>query len=233
MRSLVSPARFLALLASVLATTATAQDSGSSASADEKILEEHADTRDTPAPDIGAEDELEPFYSAIGLQKVSAGFDNVDDAINLDAVLFGFRLPTIPWFGIELNVSGTLIPGQIRESSSSSGTTCTPLEVLLDGCTDSPAVATSSQGDFAMMSYGVSAAARSPGKFFAMGKAGYRYVQTTLDQNQDDRSGNSWTVGAGYRWRDAGTYAELAYTKLTNDIDAIGFSISYSYDRAW
>lgn len=237
MRLLASTARLAALLALLLAGAASAQDSAASDGQDEKILEEHADTRETPPPaDIGADDELPPIYSAIGLQKVSTGFSNVDDAINLDATLVGFRIPTIPWFGIELNVSGTVIPGQISQTSTSGGgTTCTLPEQILGTCTPGGGTVTStSTEDFAIMSYGVYAALRSPGTFFVMGKLGYRYVQTSIDdaveEYHDNRSGNAWAIGAGYRWRPE-AYGEITYTKLTDDIDAIGFSISYSYDR--
>ncbi len=64
-----------------------------------------------------------------------------------------------------------------------------------------------------------------------MGKVGYRYLNTNLPELQENRSGSAWGAGVGYRWNKKGSYAELGYTKYSEDLDAIGFAISYSYER--
>ena len=63
-----------------------------------------------------------------------------------------------------------------------------------------------------------------------MGKTGYRYVTTSLDQLNDERSGSSYALGAGYRWNPRkNNGAEFYYHKLTDELDDYGFSISYGF----
>jgi hypothetical protein len=215
---------FLALTAAValLSGVAAAQQSE-----DEKILDSRSGGTDTPAPRSDDDEELSTTYSSIGLQKVHADFDNVKDAINLDITMIGFRIPTVPWFGVELNLGFTMAPGQIDRSSSSSPTGCGGL--LQPPC---PAGSTAtSSTDFASTNIGAFAVMRSTGKFFAMGKAGYRYMNTSIDELQNDRSGTAWGAGVGYRWNRKGSYAEFGYTKWAEKINALGISISYSYER--
>ncbi len=200
------------------------------AQSDEEIMETvpvEEGTDSEPPP----EEELSTTYSSIGLNKISTNFDNVEDAVNLDITLIGFRIPSVPWFGVELNLGFTMIPGQITETtpgSSGSPIGCGPLG--LDPC---PATgsSTTSSGDFGATTAGAFAVLRSPGTFFAMGKVGYRYLNTNLPELQENRSGSAWGAGVGYRWNKKGSYAELGYTKYSEDLDAIGFAISYSYER--
>lgn len=201
----------------------------SSSSQDEQILKQDAPSGGTEAAPPAVEDEeLSTTYSSIGVQKVHAKFDNVKDAINVDIVAFGFRIPTVPWVGVELNLGFTFLPGQIDKSSSSGGTTCPPLDPF---CTPSGGNAATSQGDFQATNIGANLVLRSPGKFFVVGKYGYRYLNTSLDQLVNDRSGTQYTAGVGYRWNKKGSYVELGYNKIADKIDALGFSVSYSYDR--
>lgn len=206
-------------------------------SEDESILRQD----DTPSsgtsmpPPEEEQEELSTTYSSIGLQKVSADFENVEDAINLDVTLIGFRIPTVQWFGVELNASFTMAPGQIDPDAGTPddpGTCVPPDSGFPPGCRPStPGTQATGEGDFATTAIGAFAVLRSPGKFFAMGKYGYRYLNTSIDQLQDDRSGDAYGVGIGYRWNKKGSYAELGYTKFAEKIDGIGFSISYTYDR--
>ena len=209
-----------------LSGTAYAQHSSGQ---DEQILQQGSSSGSggtEPAPPMVEDEEMSTTYSTIGLQKVSADFDNVKDAINLDFTMIGFRIPTINWFAIELNLGFTMAPGQIDQSGSS-GTTCPITDPF---CTPSSGSA-SSQSDFTTTTVGAFGVVRSPGSVYAMGKAGYRYMNTSIDQLQNDRSGTAWGAGIGYRWNKKGSFAELGYTKIADKISGIGFSISYSYDR--
>ena len=184
---------------------------------------------DTGAPPV--EDELSTTYSSIGLQKLAFKLPGADvkDAVNLDITMIGFRIPPAPWFAVELNLGFTMIPGQI--SSSTGGTAGDPFPGCVVTNTCSGASGSNNQADLSATSAGVFGVLRSTGSVFAMGKLGYRYLTTNIDGFPPDRSGNAWGAGIGYRWNKKGSYAEFGYTHYNADIHAIGFSLSYSYDR--
>ncbi len=203
-------------------------------SQDEQILKQGAGGGTETAPPAVEEDEISSTYSSIGVQKVHAKFDNVKDAINLDIVAYGFRIPTVPWLGVELNIGFTFLPGQIDTNGSGSGSagTCFPGTMLPPGCIPpSPGNTASSSTDFSATNIGASVVLRSPGTFFVMGKYGYRYLNTSLDELRNDRSGTQYAGGVGYRWNKKGSYVEFGYTKIADKIDALGFSLSYTYGR--
>jgi len=186
---------------------------------------------DTGAPPV--EDELSTTYSSIGLQKISTKFSNVKDAINLDFTMIGFRIPPAPWLAIELNLGFTMIPGQIDQNAATGGNPGTCITPgFPPGCTPpTPGTTATSSSDFSATTAGVFGVLRSPGNWFVMGKAGYRYLNTSIDELSNDRSGSAWGAGIGYRWNKKGSYAELGYTRFSSEIHGIGFSLSYSYDR--
>ena len=198
------------------------------AQSDEEILEtvpvddEEAGTDSELPPDEDLDEQV--FYSGFGLSKVSTDFDNLKDAVNLDVVL-GFRIPTVPWVGIEIDLGQTVIPGENKRSNSSSGgTTCTPAQILL-GCTPSGGQTTTNDTDeFAMRAYGASLVLKSTGKFYALGRLGYRYVATSIDELNVNRSGTGFGVGAGYRWGKGLSGVQIQYQQLSDDIDAIGIT---------
>lgn len=213
------------LLTFAVAVPAAAQTTGSQ---DEKIMRDGSAGGTDTAPPMVDDEEISPTYSSIGVQKVAADFDNVKDSINLDFTLIGFRIPTVPWAAVELNLGGTIAPGQVDQTSSSGGTTCPIIDPF---CTPSEGTTATSQGDFQSSFVGLFGVFRSTGKFFVMGKYGYRYLNTSIDQLVDDRSGSAYGAGVGYRWNRKGSYVELGYTKLGKKVSGIGLSISYSYDR--
>ena len=155
------------------------------------------------------------------------GYD-VKDAVNLDFTLIGFRVPPAPWFAIELNLGFTMIPGQIKQSGSSS-TTC-PIFPPDPFCNATGGSA-GSEADIGVQTIGAFAVLRSPGSVFAMGKLGYRYTSTNIDGFPKERTGNAYGAGIGYRWNKKGSYAEFGYTHYSDEITGLGFSLSYSYDR--
>ena len=65
---------------------------------------------------------------------------------------------------------------------------------------------------------------KSPGKFYALGRFGYRYVATTIDELNENRSGTGFGVGAGYRWGKGLSGVQIQYQQLSDDIDAIGIT---------
>lgn len=219
------------LLASLLPGLAAAQDGAATESEDEAILEEHADERETAPPAEDEPEELPAIYSALGVQKLGTDIEGVTDAVNLDITVVGFRVPTVPWFGIELNLSTTFIPGEVRESATTPGSEDCVIPPFI-GCTSSGGETITAEDNYGVNALGIYLVGRSPGKFFATGKLGYRYIDTNLF-DLDEKTGNAWSIGGGYRWKDDGSYVELLYTKLSDEFDALGFGISYSYDRDW
>lgn len=202
-------------------------------SQDEQILQQKSGTETPPPVEQQDEEELSTTYSSIGLQKVHLKIDGVDtkDPVNLDITLIGFRIPTVPWFGVELNLGFTMIPGQYTTYSGGAPGTpvgCGPLGT--DPCPATPGSPDPSQ-DLAATTAAAWGVFRSTGKFFAMGKLGYRYISTNLTHYPDTRTGSAWGGGIGYRWNRKGSYAEFGYTKYTSDIDALGFTVSYSYGQ--
>lgn len=216
----------VAVLATVASGAAFAQ------SQDEQIMKQGpAGGTDTPPPAPADDEELSTTYSSIGLQKVHFKLDGADvkDAVDLDLTLIGFRIPTVPWFGVELNLGFSMIPGEVK--SSTGGTSGDPFPGCVVTNTCSGLSGSNSQANLQATTAGVFAVLRSPGKFFAMGKYGYRYIQTNLDGYPPDSSGDAYGLGVGYRWNRKGSYAEFGYTHYSPEISALGFSLSYSYDR--
>lgn len=229
----------ISLLTAVLAMSA---GPARAQSEDEQILQsgppagQAAAAADRPAqhPD---DDELDDeeldeqvFYSGMGLERASTAFDNLGEATNLQAVL-GFRIPNVPWFGLEIDIGQTLIPGEYRDPYPGSpfipGTCISPNNP--PGCTpDQPAQpaedgAFDSSGDeFAMQALGLSLALKSTGRFYVTGRYGYRYIATSNDTINESRSGNGFGAGVGYRWGRGLSGVELSYKQLAEDVDSIG-----------
>jgi len=201
-------------------------------SEDEKILEEPSGegTDAVPLPDEDIDDEEldeQVFYSGFGVERVSTSFDNLGEATNLKGVI-GFRIPTAPWFGLEIDIGQTIIPGEYREpdpGSLGTPTGCGPL--LADPCPGTPAEDGAFDGngeEFAMTALGLSVALKSSGRFYVSGKYGYRYVQTSNDTINEKRSGNGLGIGVGYRWGKGLSGVELGYQELGEDVDSIGLT---------
>lgn len=197
-------------LAGVPAGAALAQDAPSAG--DREIQSIPVGTDDEAPP----EEEVSATYSTIGLSLVDSGFSNVKDAVNLESTLVGLRLPTFPWIGIELNAAFTMIPGQVDICGG-----------IGSGCS---AGQSTSRDEFVAHMFGVFATVRTPGTFYGMGKAGYRYLNSSLPEFEEDRSGDAFGLGAGYRWSRDG-FAELQYTRVNSDISGIGVVFSFSTDR--
>lgn len=190
---------------------------------DEEILEESADA---PSPRQSKRDEelddedldAQVFYSGMGIERVSTDFDNLGEATNLAAVL-GFRVPTFPWVGLEIDIAQTIIPGE-NDNTSGSDTTCPPLDPF---CTPT-AGTTADTDEFAMQALGLSLVFKTRGRFYFSGRYGYRYLATSIDELNEDRSHSGPGVGVGYRWGKGLSGVELGYKELGKDVEAIGLT---------
>jgi hypothetical protein len=165
------------------------------------------------------------FYSGFGVGRVGTDFVNLGEAINLEAVM-GFRVPTLPWFSLELDISQTIIPGENKPVSSTTPiSNCSGLNQGLGLCTpggNDPA--TFDRDEFGASALGISAAFKSGGRFYVAGKYGYRYIATSIQELDDDRSGNGLAFGVGYRWGKGQSGVELGYKQLADDVESVGLT---------
>jgi hypothetical protein len=226
-------------LSTVIVLLALAAAPAFAQSEDEQILQSDPAAADAQQPpeerkqhpkdDDLDDEELDEqvFYSGLGFDRVSTEFDNLGEATNLQAVL-GFRIPTVPWVGLEIDLGQTIIPGDYRDPDPGSagtpdvncpGPLCVPGEPARpaeDGAFDPEA------DEFAMQALGLSLALKSTGRFYVMGRYGYRYIATSNEALNEKRSSNGVGFGVGYRWGRGLSGVELSYKELAEDIDSIG-----------
>lgn len=226
-------------LSTVIALLALAAAPAFAQSEDEQILQSDPAAADAqqappeerkqhPKDDEIDDEELDEqvFYSGLGFERVSTEFDNLGEATNLQAVL-GFRIPTVPWVGLEIDLGQTIIPGDYRDPrpAQPAGPSCSPIPTPGCGTPAQPAEkgAFDPEGDeFAMQALGLSLALKSTGRFYVMGRYGYRYVATSNEALNEKRSGNGVGFGVGYRWGRGLSGVELSYKELADDIDSVG-----------
>lgn len=203
-------------------------------SEDEKILEQEAARAESsgqaPIDDEMDDAELDErvFYSGMGVSRVSTDFTNINEAINLDLVL-GFRIPTATWFALEIDIGQTIIPGEYRDPRPAQPAQPLGCGSVLNPCTTpaQPAEdgAFDRDGDeFVMQALGISAVLKSPGRFYVTGKYGYRYIGTSIDDLNEERSSNGLGFGVGYRWGKGLSGVELSYKELAKDVDSVGLT---------
>jgi len=228
----------LAVLA-LAAALAAAPGSAAAQSEDESILrQDKTGGTDMPPPAPTEEEEIDEqvFYSGMGVGRADSGFSNLGEAINLNVVL-GFRIPTVKWFGIEIDIGQTIIPGENKTADQSfvggGGTAClidpSPVDPdgFPNGCTPSgsggsPETVSQDPDEFGMQALGLSAVLKSTGRFYVTGRYGYRYIATSIDELNKSRSGNGLGAGVGYRWGKGLSGVELSYQQLSDDVDSIG-----------
>lgn len=203
---------------------------------DEEILEESADTtqpetRQSKRDDALDEEDLDAqvFYSGMSVERVSTEYKNLGEATNIGAAL-GFRVPTIPWVGLEIDIAQTIIPGEYRDPDPGSAGTpdvnC-PGPLCVPGQPARPAEYGAFDGDgqeFSMQALGIGVAFKSMGKFYVTGKYAWRYIATTNDTVNEERSSNGLGLGVGYRWGRGLSGVELGYKELAKDVEAIGLT---------
>ena len=187
-------------------------------SEDEKILQQDApkEKKQSRADDEMDDEDLDEqvFYSGMGVSRVGTDFDNLGEAINLEGVI-GFRIPTAPWFGLEIDLGQTIIPG---ENKPEVGPSCGG--VLQPPCPG----ATADPDELAMQSLGLSLALKSSGRFYVTGKYGYRYLMTSIEELNEKRSSNGFGIGVGYRWGRGLSGVELGYKEVGEDVESIGLT---------
>lgn len=198
---------------------------------DEEILEDSAGTTQQSPRDEALDDEdldAQVFYSGMSIERVSTDYDNLGEATNIGAAL-GFRVPTVPWIGLEIDIAQTIIPGEYRDPDPGSGPTqsCDPVPTPNCGQPGTPGEkgAFDSGGEeFGMQALGIGLAFKSMGKFYVTGKYAWRYIATSNDTVNEERSSNGIGFGVGYRWGKGLSGVELGYKELAKDVEAIGLT---------
>lgn len=228
-----------AVLSLLLAALSLAAAPAWAQTEDEKILEQESARADAkgqaPIDDEMDDAELDEqvFYSGLGITRAQSDFKNLGDAVNLDAVL-GFRIPTAPWFGIEIDIGQTLIPGENKTVEQGGPPVCVsdPIPVVdpdgtPDGCTPAGSgggVSTRDRDEFGMQALGLSLVLKSTGRFYVTGRYGYRYIATSIDELNETRSSSGAGFGLGYRWGKGLSGVELTYKELSEDVDSVGLT---------
>ena len=230
--------------AALLAVSAPAAALDNDTRQDPQVLRQAGETG---APDSAVPEERDAvIFAGIGLSKVRADFSNVSDAINLDLAA-GAHVPVLTWLSGEIDFSFTVAPGNNHGvQTTMTGTPCTvppsPLDPngTPDGCdpnaTTPPTAVlvpgtTRSENDLQMTNIGAFAALRTPGRFYVLGKYGYRYINCSLDEIQhgSDQDGWAWSYGAGWRWGVGLAGVELAYTRYSSQLEYVGLALAYGF----
>jgi hypothetical protein len=209
-------------------------------SEDERIMREGSTPvggTDTPPPET-EEEELDEqvFYSGMGISQVETDFGNLGKAFNLDVTL-GFRIPTVKWLGLEIDIGQTVIPGEYREPRSAQPAQPIGCGTVLNPCTTPAQPAEEGaddpeQDEFAMQALGIGLAFKSTGRFYVLGKYGYRYMNTSNETiNEGDRSSQGFGAGVGYRWGKGLSGVELTYKELGESVDQIGLTFFARLNR--
>ncbi len=145
----------------------------------------------------------EMTYAGIGVARVSAGLDNVKDATNLTGVI-GVHPKGMNWAAVELELGTTIISGDVSPPATDS--------------------------HFSLQHGAVFGVLRSPGVVYGMGRIGYQYINTGLDELNGKHSGAAWSLGAGWRFRPkSAAGAEILYTHVSNDVHYWGLRLNYGF----
>ena len=168
-------------------------------------------------------------YTGTGASQLSADFDNLGEAINLEAV-GGFHItPQQSWgkLSAELNLNITVAPG---ENEGPPRTTTTPGGPLSGGGVTSTEQGkfTTSQNDLQAFIFTLQGVYRTPGRFYGMATAGYSLINTSIEEIEENgRSSASFGGGIGYRFGANTAAVEVQFTRVSEDLQTIGLRFVY------
>jgi hypothetical protein len=180
------------------------------------------------------------LYGGLALSRVSADFSNLSDAYNMN-IAAGGHLPWLTWLSGEAEFSFTIVPGNNNhDGTSSTITPCTVPPSMLDpdgtpdGCGTEVVTAvpgaTASRNDLQMTNLGAFLVLRTPGRVYGVGRVGYRYLNTSIAEvEDDDEYGPAYGFGAGYRWRAGLSKFELMYTRYSEHLEYLGLGVVYGF----
>lgn len=140
-------------------------------------------------------------YAGVGFARIDAGVAGVSDATNLTGVI-GVHPKGVNWAAAELELGTTVSSGDVSGSSR----------------------------HFSLQHGAVFGVLRSPGIVYGLGRIGYQYINTGLDELNGRHSGMAWSAGAGWRIQPkSAAGAELLYTHVSNDVHYWGLRLNYGF----
>ena len=165
-------------------------------------------------------------YTGLGGSQVSTDYDNLKNAINLDAI-GGFRIvPAQNWGSLsaELNISISVSPGRNEGVPSGTGG-----GVIGGGTTAADCgKCTSDPDEFANQSFSFLGVYHTPGRFYGIAEAGYTLSLTSIDEIEEQgRGGFTYGGGLGFRFGQETAAIELVYQRLSEELQTIGIRLVY------
>lgn len=180
-----------------------------------------------------------PFYSGTTFMSLDPQLDNLDRSLGLSQTA-GIRIPGIEWVAAELDLGFAFLGGE------NSGAQGTGIGGGGDGGGGFPGVGggggndsggndgpsgTQSSEDFQAFTYGLFAAFRTPGRFFAGSRIGYSGMNTNIPELDEDSNGFTYTFQLGYRWSEAShNLVQIEYFEYENDVENISLTANYAFD---
>ena len=143
----------------------------------------------------------EMTYAGVGFARINPGVNGVSDATSLTGVI-GVHPKGVNWAAAELELGATVSSGDVAGTDR----------------------------HFNAQHGAVFGVLRSPGIVYGLGRVGYEYLSTGLDELSGHHSGAAWSLGGGWRFRpQSAAGAELLYTHVSNGVDYWGLRISYGF----
>lgn len=166
-------------------------------------------------------------YTGVGASRLSADFDNLKDAYNLDAIGGYNIVPSQPWGRIsaELNLGVTVSPGKNEGQPAAGGG-----GGLIGGGGGTAAGGRNTQSDNDLQSFifTLQAFYRTPGRLYGIGSVGYGLVTTSIEEiDERGRSAVNFGGGVGFKFGEETAAVELLYTKVSEDLQTIGIRFIY------
>jgi hypothetical protein len=184
--------------------------------------------------DAPEEERKAVLFATVGLSHVSSPFANVEDAVNMDVSLgAGLPWPYLDWFGAEIALAFTVVPGEYRGARPCEETgALPPLSPGEVAC--AAGFYTRSQNELQMTNLGAFGVLRTPGRFYALGKYGWRYIASSIDEIQEgDRDGPAWAAGAGWRFGYGRlTGLELSYSDYSEQLEMVTLALTHGFGAA-
>lgn len=168
-------------------------------------------------------------YTGVGASRLSADFDNLKDAYNLDAIGGYHIVPSQPWGRIsaELNLGVTVAPGK-NEGQPAAGGGGGGLIGGGDGSTSSGGRNTQSENDLQSFLFTLQGVYRTPGRLYGIGSVGYGLVTTSIEEiDERGRSAINFGGGVGFKFGEETAAVELLYTHVSQDLQTIGIRFIY------
>ena len=168
-------------------------------------------------------------YTGVGASRLSADFDNLKDAYNLDAIGGYNIVPSQPWGRIsaELNLGVTVAPGK-NEGQPAGGGGGGGLIGGGGGGTTSSGRNTQSNNELQSFIFTLQGVYRTPGRLYAIGSVGYGLVTTSIEEiDERGRASVNFGGGVGFKFGEETAAVELLYTKVSQDLQTIGIRFIY------